>query len=509
MVFANLASYSDLVPTAEEHPFWSNFDFNNGDRTSGKTFVSRLTAGQFVNLDSEYSGLKGWVSNYRIISNARQKNTPYSMTAAVAQDIQTASIPIFQFAIFYNLDLELHSLTTMDVIGRVHSNQNLYTYPAADTTFYSDVTTAGLIIKTRKPGDPAYSTDPPAGKTTFKAKKDTKVTALTLPIGTNNTPAAVHEIVNPPPPGEPLDSAMARQRYYNKAELVIQVGNSSVSGIAKSPFSSLGIQIPWTNLTTIIRTNVSFTDDRESKVIKGIELDVSKLASWSLTNAAVTNTIGKNPVNLIYIQDQRTLPVGQLGAVRLVNGAILPSRGLTVVTPNPIYVKGNFNQPTPALLNTTNTTTTKPASLVGDALTILSPNFDDAKTGGSYTYKDRKGANTTVNAAVIAGIVETSQTLKIYSGGAHNLGRFLEDWTGRTFTYNGSMVVLFPSYMATKPFQQPGAYYYPPARDYAFDLNFLDGTKLPPGTPDLRVLIRGRWALVEPNKTDFGKALYQ
>jgi len=195
--------------------------------------------------------------------------------------------------------------------------------------------------------------------------------------------------------------------------------------------------------------------------------------------------------------------------VRLVNGATLPSRGLTVVTPNPIYVKGNFNQPTPALLNTTNTTTTKPASLVGDALTILSPNFDDAKTGGSYTYKDRKGANTTVNAAVIAGIVETSQTLKIYSGGAHNLGRFLEDWTGRTFTYNGSMVVLFPSYMATKPFQQPGAYYYPPARDYAFDLNFLDGTKLPPGTPDLRVLIRGRWALVEPNKTDFGKTLYQ
>ena len=56
MVFANLASYSDIVPSVEENPFWSNFDFNNGDRTSGKTFVSRLTAGQFVNLDSEYSG---------------------------------------------------------------------------------------------------------------------------------------------------------------------------------------------------------------------------------------------------------------------------------------------------------------------------------------------------------------------------------------------------------------------------------------------------------------------
>jgi hypothetical protein len=177
-----------------------------------------------------------------------------------------------------------------------------------------------------------------------------------------------------------------------------------------------------------------------------------------------------------------------------------------VATPNPLYVKGNYNQPTSKYLNTTNTTTTQPAALVSDALTILSSNWDDSKS--NYSYANRDASSTTVNAAVLTGIVETSTTKHIYSGGAHNLGRFLEDWSGRTFTYNGSMVVLFPSSKATGAFQQPGAYYYPPARDYSFDLNFMDGTKLPPGTPDLRVMIRGRWALVPPNKTDFGSSLY-
>jgi hypothetical protein len=46
--------------------------------------------------------------------------------------------------------------------------------------------------------------------------------------------------------------------------------------------------------------------------------------------------------------------------------------GFTVATPNPLYVWGNYNCPNSAYLGTTNTTTDYPASLVSDALTILS-----------------------------------------------------------------------------------------------------------------------------------------
>jgi len=69
------------------------------------------------------------------------------------------------------------------------------------------------------------------------------------------------------------------------------------------------------------------------------------------------------------------------------------------------------------------------------------------------------------------------------------------------------MVVLFNSIKATTPFAQPGDYYDPPARDFAFDMNFLDSAKLPPGTPELRGIIRDRWAQIQPGRTDFPDGL--
>jgi hypothetical protein len=240
--------------------------------------------------------------------------------------------------------------------------------------------------------------------------------------------------------------------------------------------------------------------------MKVTEIDVGKIQAWSTTNLSVASAIGAaKPVNLIYVQDQRSLSGSQLAAVRLVNGQTLPNRGLTVATPNPLYVKGHYNQPTSTHLGTTNTSNTKPASLASDALTALSANWDDGESAGDYD--DRNAANMTLNAAVLSGIVETSTASSIYSGGAHNLARFLEDWSGKTFTYNGSMVVLFNSVKATQPFQQPGDYYEAPVREYSFDLNFTNPAKLPPGTPELRGVIRDRWAQIQPGRTSFPDGL--
>lgn len=504
-VQANMSAYGSMVPTAQESAFWGDFTFSNGGGGSGN-FVKKIKSESYVTLDSQYKGLKGWATTYRIISNARQNAGVNPITAAVGQDVQTASIPIFQFAIFYGLDLELHSMTEMDIVGRVHCNKNIYTYPSKKTTFWEDVTAAGNFIKTRKPGDPAYSTKPPAGSTVYKKKKDAQVASLTLPIGTNNTPAAVREVLLPPPAGESASSGMSRERFYNKAELVIVVTNNQVTAFAKAPYSQTTFAVPWTNLTQIVSTNGSFTDQREGKVMKVTEIDVGKIQGWSITNVSVALAIGvAKPVNLIYVADNRSLSASQLAAVRLKNGRFLPERGLTVATPNPMYVLGDYNQEKSSHLHTTNTTHTKAAALASDALTALSGTWDDSDSDDDYD--DRNAANMTLNAAVLTGIVETSSSSSIYSGGAHNLARFLEDWSGKTFTYNGSMVVLFNSIKATQPFQQPGTYYEPPQRDYSFDLNFLDSAKLPPGTPELRGIIRDRWAQIQPGKTDFPDGL--
>lgn len=501
MVYANLSAYRGLVPTSGESSFWSNFEFNNAQGGANQTYVNRTAAAAYVDLNSQYEGLKGWASSYRVLSNARELNSSYNIVGAVNQDVQVASIPIFQFAIFYGLDLELNTMTTMNVNGRVHSNGIIYTYPSATLTFKSDVTSVGKIIKTRKPGDPAYSSSPPAGTITYLGQKDTGVSSLNLPIGTNNTPAAVRQVIEIPPPSEAVNSPMGQQRYYNKAELLILVTNGTVSVAAKIPLSLTSTTIPWNEVTNFVSTNSTFTDQREGKTIRATQIDVSKIELWSLTNTTVQGVLGAGkPVNLIYVADSRSTTSSQLTGVRLVNGQTLPSRGLTVATPNPLYVKGHYNQPTAGHLGTTNTSNTKPASLVSDALTVLSGTWNDSLSSGSYTGRD--ATDTTVNAAILTGIVETTNSPAIYSGGVHNLGRFLEDWTGRTFTCNGSMVVLFPSAKATAPFQQPGAYYYPPARNFAFDLNFTDITKQPPGTPELRALIRNSWAIAAPNTTN-------
>jgi hypothetical protein len=195
--------------------------------------------------------------------------------------------------------------------------------------------------------------------------------------------------------------------------------------------------------------------------------------------------------------DRRTPTATTLKAVRVVNGRQLPARGLTVATANPLYVQGHYNQPNNANLGTANTSTTLPASLVGDAVTILSSIWSDALSTGALPM--RKAAPTTVNAAILTGAVAT--TKNTYGGGMENFPRFMETWgLANAFTYNGSMVKMFPSLYATNVWGKAQVYD-PPKRNWAYDINFNDSTKLPPLTPSLQKVIRSQWAVIPPNQT--------
>jgi hypothetical protein len=188
----------------------------------------------------------------------------------------------------------------------------------------------------------------------------------------------------------------------------------------------------------------------------------------------------------------------QLPAVRVVNGTNLPSHwGLTVATPMPIYVLGDYNIQTNLSagssqnsLGTTNTAYTWPAALMGDAVTILSDSWKD-----SVATEDPSGTATTVNAACLEGIVQSTMvgSTKHYSGGLENFLRLLENWNNNTLTYNGSIVVMFPSQYATNFWVGPGTYYGVPTRKWGFDANFTTQSKLPPLTPQVKQVVRGQW----------------
>ncbi len=118
---------------------------------------------------------------------------------------------------------------------------------------------------------------------------------------------------------------------------------------------------------------------------------------------------------------------------------------------------------------------------------------------------------TTINAAMLEGIVASNPNISgNYSGGVENFLRLLENWSGDTLTYNGSIVVLFYSQYATNSWQPTGNYYNPPTRKWAFDLNFDNALKIPPLTPDSKAMIRGNWYAHQyyPNALD-GDRLFQ
>jgi hypothetical protein len=530
----DLTTYRQTAPTAADNAYWSNFRFNDAQGHSSQTYVQCISNTSWGALGSQYSGLNGWVTIYRVLSNAQEVNGASNPLGAVQQDIQLYGIPVFQFAIFYNGLLEFTWCAPFTVNGRTHSNTNIYHGSSANLTFNSTVTSAGTITK------PAWfgkGIGDYTGTTSFNGSPgySTNVQTLTLPIGTNTSASSIAQIIALPPTGEDPNSAMGQQRYYNKAEVLLLISNATVIATLRTsandaapatitaPYSSTNYTLVSSNFPFLSLTN-SFTDQRESKTVVATDIDVSRLKTWLVTNAVVSSKFpnvagvynnGAFP-NIMYVADNRPATSTTLPSVRLLNGGIIPTNmspsgqptGFTVATPNPLYVKGDYNDPTGAQ-NSTDTSATFPASLISDALTILSRNWSDSQSTLSLSSGSKNNAvSTTINAAILAGTVpSTGSDVNSYSGGVMNLPRLLEDWGNGSasvvLTINTSMVNLFSSSRAITQFQSPGVYYYAPTRKFSFDLNFMNVSKIPPGTPILGQILRSKWSVPPPGVVNY------
>ncbi|MGC1905458.1 MAG: hypothetical protein WA715_16675 [Candidatus Acidiferrum sp.] len=192
---------------------------------------------------------------------------------------------------------------------------------------------------------------------------------------------------------------------------------------------------------------------------------------------------------------------GPRHGVRLVNGALgsLPVRldngqgGFTLASEQPAYVLGNYNANIGGFGNPH-----AAAAVMGDTVTLLSNNWTDTNsfkspatvagrnaTTSYYRLAIASGKNMNFPQPAFAGVPADFGT----DGGVHNFLRYLENWGGQTLNYEGSMVSLFYSQYATGVFKCCGTVYSPPTRAYAFDTDFLDLSKLPPGTPRFRDVV--------------------
>ena len=134
-----------------------------------------------------------------------------------------------------------------------------------------------------------------------------------------------------------------------------------------------------------------------------------------------------------------------------------------------------------------------PACIAADAVTVLSGNWADLNS--SKTLPSRIASDTTVNGAIITGIVPTGGGS--YSGGAENSLRVLEDWTGRTLTFKGSILVLYYSKIADAPWGGPNVYA-PPTRAWSYNAKLAEAAGIPPSMPAARTVFRGDWRAIKP-----------
>lgn len=451
-----------------------NYHYNFGTTDNGAAVQTNLTQGA-------YKGLYGLVKSFDITSSGF--DTRRESSVLLSMRMQDALIPLFQFAVFYENDLEIAPGADMTLGGRVHTNGNMYLQAGTNLYIDSYLTSAGDILHGRKPGS-GQSVDNGGvfikdKNSVYQNMKNTDGTWLDSRRSdwVNGSLArwngavedrnhGITELYMPVVSSGPATNLIDRgagnsDSYENKAGLKLVDGQALYRQADGT----------WINITSALITQGvisagTFRDGRENKDVHSLDIDIQKLG-----------TSGYSPINGIIYASQATT-TGSVVAVRLRNAAELP-RPLTVATNNPMYTVGNFN-----------TVNKKAASLLADALTILSGNWNDSRSGMSID--NRVATATQVNASYMTGNVETGAHGNGYSGGLENLPRFLEKWTSVTFTWRGSAVDLWYSRQAIGAWTY-GTTYTAPNRNWAFDADLLNIANLPPGTPLVNIVQRSQW----------------
>jgi hypothetical protein len=512
--FMNIAGLSSPVTVT----------LNALDATNPDTIANPLTSGSAVPSQAQSLTMPTW--SYLAKATASFQSVKGTQTVTVCRVFQKITMSPWQYAIFYNDDLEINPGTTMNITGAVQTNGSLYTGGENGNnylTFNGAVNFAGNWnpkgaydpTDLDNAGDTAV---PPAGTTPTAGPKQLPENAslLTTASSNPNLSDGYHEIIEPPVAGytDPLAGTASdpSERYYNQAGVKILITGASRAHPTLSIYDAAGTQCTASSATgsidraiynafnAALTTSSTLQDARQGATINLTTLNISAITT------ALNSTLAGTPYNIIYIDDETANPSGGVNCgVELTNGYAMPTGGLTVVSNNPVYIMGDYNTATSSsdisnvasnksssnpLLPEAPDYTPQPCAVMSDAVTILSNSWTNANSTRSLS--SRVASNTTVNTAILSGIVSSGAGFQ-YTGGVENFPRLLENWTGKYLTYYGSMVELFNSTQGTGLYQEPGTYYNFPTRQWYFNVNFYSTP--PPGTFEVITYAKSRWFL--------------
>ena len=432
----------------------------------------------------------------------------------VEKMVDVTDVPLFQFAIFYDKDLEIQPGPSLTINGRVHTNANMYLGAGATLTLNTNyVRAGGHIYRMDKPtGLPTegivnilinggvktakilsqkqFSAPSTSGFDSnfmgYDANKDGSYTgksdaepwsqgALDLwngsvkavEQGAKMIAAPLKDIITPyikvdggsggdytyDPITNQYVAVAAGTGNYNKGSYFASAGLTVVDN---KVYDSKGVQITsWPTGNPISES--SLYDAREEKYVTVTNIDLGLLAKS-----------GHWPANGLIYAMRTEASASQPNGIRLKNGAVLAAP-LSVASPDPVYVWGDYN--------TGKSAPEQPSAVFTDAFNVLSNAWDDTKTPGKLPHANP----TTINCAILTG--GPMSTIGSYNGGFENLPRFHEKWDGSPANINGSFICIWDSDVAKGKWAYGGDRYIALSRDWNYDTMFDDPNNLPPFTP--------------------------
>jgi len=459
----------------------------------------------------------------------------YSEVSSILGDF---SVSIFQFGLYYqDMVLELHSGSEeVQIGGRVHSNKSMYLKSWGDIRFLDTVTCAGGVYYSGYAGNASrttgrgsvyikngdgeykdmktgYSSALDSNDPDWKVKslerwdeniktKDHGIGTIQLPFENSLTNTRV--VIDPDPCTNEVYE-IAKCRFENKAGLVItESGNlyEQTGDITNGEYTTRTFLDNITNLSWAVTSNEFYnrrnmdywTNDTELGMVRPIDIDIGLFNGWVSNQSSLSFKDPSSPrVGILYIE--QTNATGH--AVRISNAEELYplSSGFTLATPNPLYVKGDYNVKIGGTEDTN-----YPSALLSDAMTVLSDYWDDEdnkiwpwkiidpRRWPNPTYHCNDACDTTINSAIMTGSAVTGDDELRTSGWANNLIRYLEYWKYRTFTLRGNQTCLWKSKYEEQPYifrsktdtgLDPWHYRWPSYRVFLYDENLQK--RSPPG----------------------------
>ena len=488
----------------------STYNFNSRDV---KTYVNENPSNpQIITVPpgERYQNLSA--QEYEYTAEAGTNGQGGGKEALLELKFKTRLVPLFQFAVFYNKDLEILPGPNMTLSGPVYTNGDLYLYSNSGTlTMQGQTMAAGSIYRGRKDGTITPSCNnqlvqisdgaslrsliPTCASRYLVRSTDITPWGTMLQMHTQQVTVPGAGVFNPAPGAV----------YFDRADLRLVMVMD-----VHDAFSAIQVKKPDNTVDTAATTSLNsaatcpgslsgkvvayghFWDLRENRLNKLLDVDVQALlnclknTNWFGSGKRLDDsTDGGVVFHLTVSGPNSALNPSGYGA-RLRNAATLQStsgspavKGITIVSDQAIFTMGNYNS-----------TNKIPAALMADTIHELSPNWADGNCGDTAAtcanLGSRTASATTINAAFLAGtsttggVEGTGGQGGAYSGGNENMPRFHEDWSNISNLYRGSMVSL------NTPLHSNGAWgpgYNPPTRDWNYDTSFNNAANLPPLTP--------------------------